>query len=74
MFAALATARRQFSPTCDRTYNAIVISDPDEPNWLVYFLAATADPREVVTAGHVRAVVSKSDGKLVEITPLREPA
>ncbi len=70
MFAALLSAQAKASPMCDRPYNWILIADPDRPNWLVYFLASTTDPGEVVVGGHIRALVSKSNGKVLDVSML----
>lgn len=49
----------------DRPYNVEVLDDPDGEGFLVYALAATKDPNEVVAGGHSRITVSK-DGTKVE--------
>jgi hypothetical protein len=49
----------------DRPYNFEVLDDPDGEGFLVYALAATKDPNEVVAGGHSRITVSK-DGTKVE--------
>lgn len=70
MFEARRKVLEEFRPPCPRTYNPIVISDPDRPQWLVYLLASTRDPMEIVIGGHVRATASKATGDIGAPTPL----
>lgn len=62
---ARATALAVAPQFPDRPYNFEVLDDPDGEGFLVYALAATKDPNEVVAGGHSRITVSK-DGTKVE--------
>jgi len=49
---------------CSKSYNTVVLKDPERDGWLVWVMAATTDPNAIVIGGHVRFTIS-SDGKKV---------
>ncbi len=59
--AIAATSRHR----SDRPHNFEVLDDPDGDGFLVYSLAASSDPNEVVVGGHTRVSISR-DGKVAE--------
>lgn len=59
--AAAALSGRLF----DASYNFEILDDPDGSGFLVYGLAATAQPNEVIMSGHFRVTVS-ADGTKAE--------
>jgi hypothetical protein len=73
MYRALQTATK--SPQFVRrteNYNPVVLPGAliGQPGWLVYLLAATTDPKEVVVGGHYCMRVSADGDKLLETRPL----
>ena len=54
-------------------YRFIVLNDPERKGCLVYALATTRDPREIVIGLHYRVSVS-ADGKVERVDPLARSA
>lgn len=72
MFRARQAGMSALSRPCTANYNTVVLPATlrDEAGWLVYLLAATTVPGEIVVGGHFRAIVS-SDGRTVnKLEPL----
>jgi hypothetical protein len=57
---ALANVKRR----CSERYNTIALRDPENDGWLVWAMAATTNPKVIVTGGHYRFTISK-DGKTI---------
>lgn len=70
MFKALLRARDLAAVPCERPYNTAVLRAPNGTDWLVYFLAATTDPNEVMIGGHVRVRVDSTGSQLEAVQPL----
>jgi hypothetical protein len=53
---------------CTPNYNAVVLpqSSENEPNWLVYLLAATTKPNELILTGHHRITVSNDASEILQ--------
>ncbi len=49
---------------CARSYNTVVLKDPERDGWLAWAMAATEDPDLIVIGGHYRFTVS-ADGKTI---------
>lgn len=49
---------------CFDRLNPVVLKDPERDGWLVWILAATTDPKEIVIGGHTRFTMS-ADGKTI---------
>jgi hypothetical protein len=64
-FSARKTAIDAIPNFMTKTYNFEVLDDPEGQGFLVYALAATKDPHEIVVGGHYRVTVS-SDGKTAQ--------
>ncbi len=58
---------RDVATRCDGRYNTAVLPDPNGRGLLVYALAATTDPGQVMVGGHLRYSVSR-DGRRIERT------
>jgi hypothetical protein len=73
MYRALQTATKspQFIRRTDN-YNPVVLPGAlvGQPGWLVYLLAATTDPKEVIVGGHYCMRVSADGATLLETRPL----
>ncbi len=72
MFRARQAAMSALTQPCTANHNTVVVPATlvNEAGWLVYLLAATTVPGEIVVGGHFRARVS-SDGRTVnEFDPL----
>ena len=54
-------------------YRFVVLNDPDRKGYLVYALATTRDPRDIVIGLHYRVSVS-ADGKVERVDPLARSA
>jgi hypothetical protein len=72
MFNARQTALRAMPKSCPSPYNTVVLpgSMAAFDGWLVYLLAASADPNQVPVGGHVRARVSSDGGTVIAMEPL----
>lgn len=65
MFDARLTAASNIGALrCTPRYNPVVMKDPDSDSWLVWLLASTTDPNQVIMTGHYRFRVS-ADGQAV---------
>lgn len=65
MFDARLTAASNIGALrCTPRYNPVVMKDPEGDGWLVWLLASTNDPNQVIMTGHYRFRVS-ADGKTV---------
>jgi len=49
---------------CAKTYNTVALKDPQGDGWLVWAMAATTNPDEIIVGGHYRFTISK-DGKSI---------
>ena len=72
MFNARQTVLRAMPKSCPSPYNTVVLpgSMADFDGWLVYLLAASADPNQVPVGGHFRARVSSDGTTLIAMDPL----
>jgi len=72
MFTARQTALRALPKSCPSPYNTVVLpgSVADVDGWLVYLLAASADPNQVPVGGHFRARISSDGGTVIAMEPL----
>lgn len=65
MFRARMTAAVNIgSLRCTPRYNAVVLDDPDSDGWLVWLLASTNQPNQLIMTGHYRFRIS-ADGSEV---------
>lgn len=65
MFRARMTAADNIGPLrCTPRYNAVVLDDPDSDGWLVWLLASTSQPNQLIMTGHYRFRIS-ADGSEV---------
>ena len=62
---ALKTARAALDGRINKSYKFIVLKDPDGSGHLVYALATSKDPNDVMFVGHFRVTVS-ADGEKAE--------
>jgi hypothetical protein len=71
MFLARQTALAGLRTRCSEDYNTVVLPrDKEEGAWVVYLLAATKDPRQIVLGGHVRALVREGGLEVSRYQPL----
>jgi hypothetical protein len=68
-YAARQAAIAAIPKFMTKTYNFEVLDAPDGKGFLVYALAATKDPNEVVVGGHYRVSVS-AEGKVEQVDAL----
>jgi hypothetical protein len=64
-FKGRSLALKHIARPASRSYNTVVLPDPDGDGFLVYALAATNEPNAVMVGGHYRFTVSK-DGERLE--------
>jgi len=70
--AALAQLRarrlavEQVHEECSERYNTIVLQRGPDANFLVYALAATSDPAQIVIGGHYRVTITPDGRKVVK--------
>lgn len=71
-FRARLTASASDFPKLSRSYNPVVLpgSLRGEPGFLVYLLAATSSPNEMILGGHSRVSVTEDGGTVTAIVPL----
>jgi hypothetical protein len=50
---------------CSKTYNTIVLPDPESDNWLVWAIAATTEPGVMVVGGHYRFTVAEDGSEIL---------
>lgn len=67
LFAARLLVSQNIKRPCSRSYNVVMLPDPEKDGFLLYALAATSVADEVMAGGHYRFTVSK-DGKRIEQT------
>lgn len=67
LFAARALVSQGIKRPCSRSYNVLMLPDPEKDGFLFYAIAATSTHGEVMAGGHYRFTVSK-DGKRIEQT------
>lgn len=67
---ARSTAIQSIPGFYDRPYNFEVLDDPDGDGFIVYSLAATSDPNEIVVGGHTRVTVSNDGTKAESVDSL----
>jgi hypothetical protein len=67
-FRARTTALRARFSACSSSYNPVVLpaSALGREGWLVYLLAASADPKEIISGGHHRFHVSADGTRVLE--------
>lgn len=68
-FAARLAAIAAIPKFMTKTYNFEVLDEPDGNGYLVYALAATKNPDEIVAGGHYRVTVT-SEGKVQQVDAL----
>ena len=64
-FKARSLALKHITKPASRSYNVVILPDPESEAFLVYALAATTEPNAVMVGGHYRFTVSK-DGERIE--------
>lgn len=64
-YKARSLALKGITRPASRTYNSVVLPDPEGDGFLIYALAATTEPNAVMVGGHYRFTVSK-DGERLE--------
>lgn len=64
-YSARQLALRNIRQPCSERYNSVVLPDVDGDGFLVYALAATTEPDQVLVGGHYRMTVS-ADGTTLE--------
>lgn len=65
MFRARQAAMRQPFEPCTPTYNTVIFRDPGSAEWIVYLLAATDKPEELVLGRHLRRTVAADGSKVL---------
>jgi hypothetical protein len=72
MFRARQTALQAMTLRCSDRYNPVVLPRKvaDAEGWVVYLLAATPTPGEVMIGGHSRIEVSPDGGEVKQVIPL----
>lgn len=65
LFAARTLAVKNINRPCSRSYNIVMLPDPEKDGFLVYALAASTTPGDVVFGGHYRFTIGK-DGQCIE--------
>lgn len=71
MFKARETAAANIgSLRCTPRYNAVVLNDPDGDGWLVWLLASTNRPNQLILAGHHRFRISADGTQVLRHDPL----
>ena len=69
-FAARRAAIRAIPKFMTESYNFEVLDAPDGKGFLVYGLASTKDPDEVIVGGHYRVTVSADGAKVLQVDAL----
>ncbi len=64
-FAARTLASRNIDRPCTRTYNTVILHDPQGDGWLVWALAASDVPRTWFIGGNYRFTISKDGGSIL---------
>jgi hypothetical protein len=64
-FKARLLAAKNIKRPASRSYNIVILPDPEADGYLVYALAATTEPNAVMVGGHYRFTVSKDGEKLL---------
>lgn len=64
-FKARMLAAKNIKRPASRSYNIVILPDPEAEGYLVYALAATTEPDAVMVGGHYRFTVSKDGEKLL---------
>lgn len=64
-FRARSVAAKNIKRPASRSYNIVILPDPEADDYLVYALAATTEPNAVMVGGHYRFTVSKDGEKLL---------
>jgi hypothetical protein len=64
-FRARKTAQSAVAEPCAETYNSVVLRDPENDGWIVYWLSATTEPGVMVLGGHYRVMVSANGEEVV---------
>jgi hypothetical protein len=64
-FRARTTARGAIKEPCSERYNSVVMQDPENDGWIVYWLASTTEPGAMVIGGHYRVMVSPNGEEVV---------
>ncbi len=74
MFRARRTALAALPYACKPRYNTVVLPGAmiDRPGWLVYLLAATTVPGEIVVGGHYRVHVTADGNGIIELDQLSQ--
>jgi hypothetical protein len=68
--ARQAAASQALSLRCAERYNTVVLDNPEGEGFLVYLLAASAKPRQMVVGGHHRVTVSADGNRIIRSEPL----
>jgi hypothetical protein len=72
MFQARQTALRAMPGRCADRYNPVILSGniAHTDGWVVYLLAATTAPDEIMTGGHFRVELSTTGTEVKQVLPL----
>ena len=65
MFRARQAAMREPFERCAPAYNTVVLKDPASTSWIVYILAATSNPGDLVLGRHLRRMVAADGSKVL---------
>ena len=64
-FRARNAARDEVKEPCSERYNSVVLEDPENDGWIVYWLAATFETDVIPVGGHYRVMVSPDGNRVV---------
>ncbi len=72
MWRARQLAANQPFRACSDRYNTVVLAEDDasESNWVVYLLAATVDPTQIMLGGHHKFRVNSAGTQILSHIPL----
>jgi hypothetical protein len=64
-FNARNLVLRNIEKPCSRSYNTVVLKEPNSDRWLVWALAATNKPNVILFGGHYRFTISRDGTSIV---------
>ena len=65
-YKARTLALKNIKRPVSKNYNCVILPDPEKDGFLVYALAATTNPYDVMVGGHYRFTISKDGEKLLQ--------
>lgn len=71
---ALEATKASLKGRIDKTYKFIVLHDPTKSGYLVYALATSKDPNDIVLGIHYRVTVSADASRVERVDPLSRSA